>query len=97
MLLIHAKTREIYYVISLVPDLFAKVRRGHSILFLEEPAEIERVIIADNTGNFRNIIIGRFQQCLCVRDTQRKNILCGSGICIFFKVANEPADAHIRS
>lgn len=62
--------------------LFPELGRGTSILFPEQAAEIQRIIIADQLGNFRHIVVGCFQKYSGIHHPERENKLrwCGTGV-----------------
>lgn len=49
---------------------FSVIRRGDTLLFFENAAEIKGIVIAHNGGNFRHIIIGCFQQAYRIVDAE---------------------------
>ena len=64
-------------------------------MLLEDPAEIEGVVVTDDRGYFRYIIIGAFQKTDSVVDPDCKDILHGRLCSNFFEFLQEIADTHI--
>ena len=64
-------------------------------MLFENPAEIERVIVANDRGNLCDIIVCAFQKTDRVVDPDRKNILHGRLCGYFLEFLQEIADTHI--
>ena len=69
---------------------------GKPGFLFEHTAEIQRVIIPDDLGNFTDAVFGAFQQALCIDDTQRLDIPCGRQAHILFEATDEPCRAHVQ-
>ena len=74
--------------------LFPVLGRRTALQFVKEPAEIQRIIVADDFRNFIYGIIRSFQQDLRIGDTKRGEELqwCGAEMCP--EAPDKPADAH---
>ena len=76
-------------------QLLSVIGGRDTFLLFEDPAEIEGVVVTDDRGYFRYIIIGAFQQTDSVINTDRQNVLhwrfCGN----LFELLKEVTDAHI--
>ena len=57
---------------------FSVCCRREPFLFLEKPAEVERVLIPDHGSDVGNIVVSSFQKYLCVAYPCGKDILHGS-------------------
>lgn len=79
----------------LVGQCFHIIGRRDVYLFLEDPAEIVDIVVADDRRNFRYIIVCALQQSDCVIDADRLEILHGSFCCVLLECPEEIADAHI--
>lgn len=71
----------------MVGQCFQIIGRGDVYLFLEDPAEIVDIVVADDRRNFRSLT------ALLMRD--RLEILHGSFCCVLLECPEEIADAHI--
>ena len=64
-------------------------------MLMEQPAEIERVIVTDSLGYLCNIVFCRFKQVLCVCHTQRQDILHRRYLEHLSEASYKPAGAHV--
>ena len=76
-------------------QLLSVIGGRDTFLLFKDPAEIERVIVANDRGNFCDIIVCAFQKTDRVVDPDRKNILHGRLCGYFLEFLQEIADAHI--
>lgn len=76
-------------------QLLSVIGGRDTFLLFKDPAEIERVIVANDRGNFCDIIVCAFQKTDRVVDPDRKNILHGRLCGYFLKFLQEIADTHI--
>lgn len=79
--------------LALLPP-FSILRRRTAILLMKNPAEIKRVIIPNDPGDFIHGIIRGFQQHLGVCDADRCDKLHGSSPGVSFEISDKPADTH---
>ena len=73
---------------------FAVVRRREALLLAEKAAEVQRIIISHDGGNFINIIVRGFQQAGCVVDANGQQVLHGRLFKDLLEIPQEPADTH---
>jgi len=64
-------------------------------LFVVETAEVERVIVTDNGGDFGDGVIGGLQQTLSIVHAEIENVLFGRNLVHLFEIAHEQTDAHM--
>lgn len=73
---------------------FPILRRRTPLILPKQPAEIKRVIISNDPGDFIHGIVRGFQQHLGVCDTDGCDKLHGGSSCVSFEVPDKPADTH---
>ena len=64
-------------------------------MLLEDPAEIEGVVVTDDRGDFGHIIVCAFQKADSIADPDTEDVLHGRLCSNFFEFLQEIADAHI--
>lgn len=63
------------YVLLFFFKLITEFSRGLSAQLMKKPAEVQRIIIANDRGNFLHAVRSRLQKDLRIRDSKGKNIL----------------------
>ena len=58
------------------PQVLSVVRRRNAFLFLEDAAEIQGIIIADDAGDLIDVVVCSFQQTDGVVDSYGESVSC---------------------
>lgn len=64
-------------------------------LFMENPAEVERIFVAHETTDLLNGIIGVFEEFFCLSDSDGGKVLHGGDTHIAFETADKPTYTHM--
>ena len=73
---------------------FPVLRRRTPLLPAEHPAEIQRIFISNNPGDFIHRVICCFQQHLCICDADGCDKLHRGCAGEFFEIPDKPTDTH---
>ena len=69
--------------------------RRQTFMFLEKPAEVECILVTNHGGYVGDVVIGSFQEGLCIADPDGKDKVHRCCTDSIFKAFVEPAGAYV--